>query len=140
MRLETWGGEVIDLKRLASDRYRTELDESASMEPSRVERLWLARIPGRYGFVSVHSATELAAFTDRRLMVGRLIAVEGVRVHQRGDSEVRVVFAPDRLDAIAELLQARRKRHLSPENKAKAIARLETMRRNPATERAPAAL
>jgi hypothetical protein len=61
-------------------------------------------------------------------MARKLMAVDGVTVHQRGDREVRVLFAPERLDAIAGLLKARRKRHLSPEAKQKAIANVAAAR------------
>jgi hypothetical protein len=33
----------------------------------------------------------------------KLVAVEGLRVHQQGDKEVRVMLAIDRLDAVAVL-------------------------------------
>jgi hypothetical protein len=52
-------------------------------------------------------------------MVPKLEALDGVTVHQRGDHEVRVIFHPDRLDAIADLLKARKRRRLSDDQKAR---------------------
>jgi hypothetical protein len=51
--------------------------------------------PGRPGteFISVHGPT---------------VALPGVRVHQFGDREIRVLFSPDRLADVAELFKARR--------------------------------
>ena len=57
----------------------------------------------------------LAAFTARRLMRGRLLALSGIIRHQIGDEEIRVLFPADRLPAAARLLGARRRRTLSPE-------------------------
>jgi hypothetical protein len=110
---------MIDLRAFAGDRYRISLDESA--DPSRESRLWYCRIPCRYGFINVHGPTTLAAYTDRRRMVPKLVAVEGVTVHQRGDSEVRVILDPSRLDAIADLHHAKRRRRLSDAERARLV-------------------
>jgi hypothetical protein len=109
---------MLDLKSLAADRYRITLDESASEDTDRETKLWCYRLPCRYGFISVHGVNTLAAYTRGR-MVSKLEALEGVTVHQRGDQEVRILFHPDRLDAIAELLKARKRRRLSDDQKAR---------------------
>jgi hypothetical protein len=114
---------MLDLKPLAGDRYRITLDPSAEGEP-RSQRPWYYRIPCRYGFISVWGCDTLAAYTDRRMVIARLINLDGVRVVQRGDQEVRVLLSPDRLDAIAEPLQARRRRRLSDTQRAAVKDRL----------------
>jgi hypothetical protein len=108
---------MIDLKAQFGDRYRITPDESSSVDTDRETRLWCHRIPCRYGFISVHGEDTLAAWTDRRGMIRRLVALEGVRLHQRGDREARVLFPPDRLDSVAGLLRARRRVRLSPEER-----------------------
>jgi hypothetical protein len=104
---------MIDLRAFAGDRYRITLDESATVDTDRETRLWCYRMPCKYGFISVWGEDTLAAYTDRPKMIAKLIAVPGVTVRQRGDAECRVTFPPDRLDTVAELLQARRKRQVS---------------------------
>ena len=85
---------MIDLHRLAAERgYRITVDETATIDQARSSRPWLYRIPCRYGFISVHGPTTLAAWTGNPKMVGKLISVPGVHVHQRGDTEARVLFA-----------------------------------------------
>jgi len=114
---------VIDLKELAGKRYRVALDKSRSDEPSRAERLWLYQIPCLYGHIGVWGENTLSAWTDRRLMISRLIALPGTTVVRRGDSEVQVTFPPERLHAVAQLLKARVKRQLTPEQREKLVAR-----------------
>ncbi len=118
---------MIDLKSLVGDRYRIALDESATMEPSRIERLWLARIPCRYGFISVHGHETLAAYTGRSKMATKIVAMNGVKVYQRGDKEARVLFTIDRLDAIADLLKAKRRVRLSPEERARRSEQMKSL-------------
>ena len=104
---------MINLKDLADDRYRTVLDESYQDDTARQSKLWYFRIPCQHGFISVHGSETLAAWTGSPRMVEKLIAIPEVEVHQRGDSEVRVLFGPDRLDDVASVLKARRKRKIS---------------------------
>lgn len=131
---------MIDLKATYGATYRITLDESAKATgQTREERLWLYRIPCRYGHIYVHGANTLGAYTDRRMVRGRLRALPGVIVHQDGDEETTVLFHPDQLPQIAELLQARRRRHLSPEARAIATARLAANRPNPTLRRSATA-
>jgi hypothetical protein len=104
---------MIDLKARFGRQYRVTLDPSAEQDPGEAERPWHYRIPCRSGFISVHGPETLAAWTDSRPMIARLVAIPGVRVHQRGDHEVRVLFGPETLDAVADLLRARKRRQVS---------------------------
>jgi hypothetical protein len=113
---------VVDLRALAGRRYRVSLDESAELDGSEAERPWHLRIPCRYGHVYVHGRETLGAYTDRPGVIPRLLAVPGVRVHQRGDTEVTVTFPPDRLDAVAAVLKARRRRQLTEAERARRAA------------------
>jgi hypothetical protein len=84
-------------------------------------------IPGRLGRiewfcdgVDCHACplpgeVTLAVYTDRRRMHRLLLALPGVRSHQRGDDELRAVFLPEALAEVARVIRARRKRRLSPE-------------------------
>ncbi len=113
---------MIDLKKFAGVRYRMVLDESAELDTDHESRLWYYRIPCKYGFIAVHGPKTLSASTNRRIMAGRLATLPGVKVRQRGDSEVTVTFPPDCLDAVANLLQAKRRRRLSDAHKASLAA------------------
>jgi hypothetical protein len=116
---------MIDLKATYGDTYRITLDESAKVGGvPRDELLWLYRIPAKYGHVYVHGQDVLGAYCDRKNIIPRLKRLPGVRVHQQGDREVTVVFAPEHFPSVADLLQARKRRILSDEQKAIQVARV----------------
>jgi hypothetical protein len=56
--------------------------------------------------------------TDR---LGRLLAIPGTRLLQRGDHEASVSFSLTHLTQVAEILQAKRRKKLSEEHRAKLI-------------------
>jgi hypothetical protein len=128
---------MIDLKAIAGIKYRIALDESKTADSTRSERLWLYRIPCKYGFISVHSPEMLAAWTGNRGIISRLVEIPGVQVKQRGDREVRVLFGPDRLDAIADLLKARRRPRLTDEQRQQRSERAKKNLRKPIASDAP---
>jgi hypothetical protein len=105
---------MIDLKKMYGDVYKIALDESASGQ-SRADRLWYQQIPCRYGHIFVAGRKLLGAHASGKLMPGRLAALPGVTVRQRGDSEINVVFPREVFPAVAALLQARKRRKVSPE-------------------------
>jgi hypothetical protein len=107
---------MIDLARLCGDTYRITRDEAADDRPqTRAERPWMLRIPCKYGHIYVHAKDALGASAAGRLITGKLAAIPGVRVHQRGDSEITVVFPPVVFPDVAALLQARKRRKVSKE-------------------------
>jgi len=120
---------MIDLKEFAGAKYRIVLDESEKLDPAREARVWYYRIPCTYGFISVHGPKTLAGFTNRRGVIARLIEIPGVRVHQRGDREARVLFSPDCLDAVAKVLKARRRVVLSDEERIRRAERMKSLRK-----------
>jgi hypothetical protein len=105
---------MIDLKKTYGDVYKIVLDESASGQ-SRADRLWCQQIPSKYGHIFVAGRNLLGAHAAGKLMPGRLAALPGVTVRQRGDTEVNVVFPREVFPAVAALLQARKRRKVSPE-------------------------
>jgi hypothetical protein len=72
-------------------------------------------IPGRYGQVEWFDGVDLAVYSDRPRLFARLRAIPGVRRHQTGDTEMRAVFPPECLQQVAQVIKARRRRTLSPE-------------------------
>jgi hypothetical protein len=111
---------AIDLVDLASRHgYRLALDESAELDRDQESRAWYRRIPAKYGFIAPHSSTEPSAFCSARRLFARLEAIPGVRPHQVGDKEASFIFPPDQLDAVAEVLKAKRKRRVSDAERAR---------------------
>lgn len=109
---------MVDLKAIAKDAsYRVCLDESVIGDRERANRVWYYRVSCRYGHIFVHSESELGAYTDHSRVMSRLEAIPGVRVRQRGDLEMSVAFEPSCLEVVASLLQARRKRRVSEEER-----------------------
>lgn len=71
--------------------------------------------PGKYGRIEFYTADTLAVFTDGPRTVGKLGGIPGVRRHQIGDTEARVLFPPALLPVVAQALRLQRKRTLSSE-------------------------
>jgi hypothetical protein len=67
-------------------------------------------IPGRADRIEYHDGLDLAVFTDRPRLFARLLAVPGVRRHQTGDTEARMLFPPAALPEVARIIGARRRR------------------------------
>lgn len=116
---------MINLKEIAEERgYRITLDESATIDPSRSERPWYYQIPCRRGHIWVWGKNMLAAYCNRPRLFTKLWAIPGVQRYQTGDDEINVKFPPELLDQIAEFLQAKKKRRLTPEQIQKQTERL----------------
>lgn len=124
-----WLVSMIDLKARFGDRYRIALDESAEIPgQTREERLWLYQIPGKFGHVYVHGRETLGAYVRTRRdgsnRLGRLLAIPGARLHQRGDDEAAVTFPPEALGVVAGILRLRERPKQSPEQRAAAAERM----------------
>ena len=72
-------------------------------------------IPGRYGRIEWHAVELLAVYSDRPYVFKRIWAIPGVMKHQTCDWEMRALFPPEVLPQVAKVIQARRRRTLSPE-------------------------
>jgi len=78
---------------------------------------------------------EFALSQDPWRVARRLAAVEGVELRQDGDDGCNFRFHVDRFDAVAEVMKPRRRRRLSPEQRAKCADRLAKHQFTPARER-----
>jgi hypothetical protein len=113
------------MKKQFGAEYKVVQDESANVPgQSSADRRWLQQIPCKYGHVYLHGEDTLGAYAKGRIVAGKLAALPGVRVHQRGDCEVTVVFPHDVFPAVAALLRPRKRRRLSKEQAASGAARL----------------
>ena len=88
----------------------THEEQAAEWPPS--DRPWLARIACRHGYVGVHGGDRLYAFTDRARIGARLRALPFIERAQ-GDTETRVVFHVDHLEAVLAILRPYRRRQVS---------------------------
>jgi hypothetical protein len=65
---------------------------------------------GKYGQLEHLGHQQLAAFTFSARIFTKLVAIPGVRRHQTGDDEFRVLLAPEAVPAVAQLLRCFRRR------------------------------
>jgi hypothetical protein len=115
---------VIDLKRLAGNRWRISMDEAWDLEKGHNsnEKIWLYWIEGSRGHIYSHGAQMIGAWTEGRTTRNRLLALEAARLHRAGDREWTVVLSIEHLDAAAALIGGRKRRKLSREHRAKLMA------------------
>jgi hypothetical protein len=79
--------------------------------------------PGRYGQLEWHDAGHVAIYSQTTRMLAKLLRIPGVRRHQVGDHEFRLLLADDNvhdrtaLGAIARLLRIRTRHVLSERQK-----------------------
>jgi hypothetical protein len=114
--------QCVDLRATFAGQFRFGWDEAYAAERPDLrtrEAAWLTIIPCRFGHIFPHGGRRLAAYTTSRRRA--LAALPGVTVAQGGVGcpEVIVTFEVEAIAAVAELLQARRPRQVSPETKAR---------------------
>ena len=104
--------------------------DDGTNDPCRAERVWCQEIRGKYGAIYPYGYDgSLAVRIEAKTKVknnarAKKLESEGFPVIQLGDCEIVFKFEPARFDYIAELIKARKRRHLSPEQRAKAMAAL----------------
>jgi hypothetical protein len=110
--------------------------DDGSDDPCREGRVWCQEIRGRHGAIypcglggSLAVRVESKTRIKNSLVAARL-EKEGFKVLQRGEWEIAFRFEPAQLTYIAELIKAKKRKHLSPENRAKALAALAKARRH----------
>ena len=136
--------QCIDLRKTFGTRYRYEWDPAYQTETPdgrKRERAWLTRIPCKYGYIAPHSDRHLAAHSDAGPIKRRqLESLDCVDIHQGGGScpEVIVTFDVADIAAVAEVLQARKPRVYSPEERARLRDRLARVRPSPERSVSPA--
>jgi len=122
----------INLRERYGDVYRITHDESYHHERTEfrsIEEPWLQVIPGRYASIYPHGGELLAVSTHERTsgrvnqsLRRKLLAIPGVEPQQDGGDGIDATFPVEAFDAVAELVKARRRRRLSPEQRAKLLA------------------
>src|SRR5262249_20198472 len=67
-------------------------------------------VPGRLGQIEYFDGVDLAVYTDRRMIRGKVLLIPGVRRHQPAEDEVRPLSPRHPLPRIGKVTRARRKR------------------------------
>jgi hypothetical protein len=115
----------IDLAEQFGQRYRVEYEESyfAQYGPrARVDDPWLKIIPCRAGHICPWGGSKLAAATNKPGPTARkLAALPGAILWQDGSDGATVLFDVALFPRVAKLMDPRRCRRLSPEQRAKLI-------------------
>jgi hypothetical protein len=118
----------IDLKERFGDRYRVVHGESYEAERGnngRAHASWLQVVPCRYGHIYPRGGELLGTSTDHRGPVAnRLAALPSVRVVQLGDDEINAVFHFSSFDDVAAVMKPKRRRMLTPDQRAERVERL----------------
>jgi hypothetical protein len=121
------GNQVIDLRQHYAHRYRVTCEGScerahhgSACDP------WNAIVLCQHGHIYPHGELLLGAATNNRgQKANSLAALPCVRVVQDGDDGINVVFDASDFAKVAAIMKPRRKRQLTPEQKAERVARLQ---------------
>jgi hypothetical protein len=109
-----------DLKWLVRGIYRVGRDPAAA---AGVEDPWLTTLPGRHGEIFPFGRDRLAVeVSDPRIAQRIAAALDGTEPYQRGWWHWCYVFPVSRLGAIADIIQPRKNRRLSPAAKKRLAA------------------
>jgi hypothetical protein len=133
------GRAMLNLKELSGKKYRISLDESYEAGADDNGKLYYYQIQGRYGHIYTHGPERLGVHVKGRLKIGKVGAIPGLKLHQRGETEATYVFAPELLDRVATEIKAKKRRQLTDEQKARLIEQgtRELSKLNALRERAP---
>src|SRR5262249_32920072 len=108
----------INLLTLFGDGYRITFDEAYN--PRNVPRVkldpWMMQIPcqGRGVTIYPHGGTTLAVEVDRRPSIAaKLAALEGLKLHQDGDTEMTLLFDVGLFEKVAEIVRPKRRKMLT---------------------------
>ncbi|HEY2411582.1 MAG TPA: hypothetical protein VGI40_05045 [Pirellulaceae bacterium] len=125
----------VDLRQIAGDCYRIDLDEAHTAERGsgcRAADAWLLVVPCRFGHVFPWGKVRLAVSTNGRGPTAqRLAGLPFVRVEQAADDGFTLSFAADRFDEIAAIVKPLRlagRRAMSADERKRAVERLRPFR------------
>ena len=121
--------DCVNLKREFGETYRVRYEESYYAEygpTARKEDPWLMVIPCRNGCICPAGGRDLVACTNHLGPVANLLkALPFARMVQDGDDGSNVVFDVDHFEEVARIMKPRKRRRLSPEEKAIRTKRLQ---------------
>ena len=131
--------QCVDLEAtFGNKRYRYSRDPAYEAETPagrRREAEWLTRIECKHGWIAPQGGQLLMACCDagpvKRRELERLRCVESMHPSGKGCIAVMVLFDVADIEAVAEVLQPRKRPVYSPEEKARRQARLDAVRPGP---------
>jgi hypothetical protein len=112
---------MLDLRKTYGRKYRVKMDEGWIPSGDAEDQLWNYVIPARFGHIGVHGVNTLSVHVEGVRKMKKIDAMPGLTCHRRGDKEGTWKFHPDLLDAVAKEMQAKRRRQLTPEQRAALI-------------------
>jgi hypothetical protein len=115
---------TIDLRQQYSSRFRMGCDPSCErVHHNDACDPWNALVLCQHGHIYPHGELLLGAATNNRGPIANsLAALPCVRVTQDGDDGINVVFDASDFAKVAAIMKPRRRRTLSPEQRAKLVA------------------
>lgn len=127
--------DCINLKERFGKVYRIKHDEAVQERAERKDP-WMMIITCKWGIIYPQGGTKLAAEVDRHPTAARALQkMAGVEQTQEGDLELENTFVFDvsLFDQVGEVLKPKRRRVLTAEHKAKAVAALALAKRQAET-------
>ncbi len=116
-----------NLKALFGDCYRIGFDPSYDPKGVPRDKLnpWAMTLPCRLGTIYPHGADRLAVEIDYHgSMAKRVAALPGVTLGQGGDNEHTYLFPLTVFASVAAIVKPKRRRRMTPEQKAASMERL----------------
>lgn len=128
-------GECVNLRRRFGGTYRVTFDPAYDPKGRRPPDPWYMLIVGKRGVVYPYTADLLAVECDHRPRTAQKLAALGLRLVQDGDLEKTFAFPPEQFEAVAALILPRKRRVLTPEQRAERAARLAAHRFPPSARK-----
>jgi len=115
----TSSSDCINLKEEYGDKYRIRWEEPAN---SRWLDPWYQYIPCRFGHIYPHGGG-LLGFASRKRgpVANRVESLPYAKISQDGDDGMNIIFPAEHFEQVAEIVQPRRRRRLSEENRARLV-------------------
>jgi hypothetical protein len=112
------------------DRFRVTWDPAYDPMRVREKDAWMMQLPcaGRGVTIYPHGGNTLAVEVDYRPGVCRQLDALGLQLHQDGDGEKTYLFDVSRFDEVAAIVKPRKRKRLSPEQRAECAERLARVR------------
>lgn len=123
---------MVDLKKLAGDKYRVTIEPSYYAETGSAQKRnrdpYLWQVVGRHGDVFLWSPDRLAVSTHKRGGIARrLLELPCTTVVQDGQDGLTLTFEAQYLDTVADLAKLHKRPVLSEERRAELSERMKAM-------------
>ncbi len=130
------GRQVIDLKKGFGQKYRIFMDEAwyeetAESYPDKIKhRPWYYEIRGKYGTIYFYGTDKLAVRITANRIKSRIKTHYWniLRLYLEAEDESVFLFSPENFEIVAGLIQARRKRQITNEQRQVIIERTKKYR------------